>query len=173
MRLLKTIFSDFVFFFNSIYSYLYWNSKGVRITMSCSISTKAKIGKGCVFTGNTIITDKAEIGIYTYGYNLNIHNAIIGDFCSLAPDVKVGLDEHPMNEKSTHPHFYQEINQKKVIIENHVWLGTNSVILCGVKIGKHAVIGAGSIVNKDIEDFTLNVGVPCKLVKHLPKENKI
>lgn len=165
--LFKSIFSDIQSFFLKIYSYLYWNSKGVRITLSCTISTKASIQKGCVFTGKTLISDRAEIGEYTYGHNLNIHNAIIGSYCSIGPDVKIGLDEHPLDQISTHPKFYNKSIQNKTIIENHVWIGTNSVILSGKKIGNHAVIGAGAVVTKDVEENCLVGGIPSKFIKKL------
>lgn len=173
MVLLKVIFSDFLFYLKSVYSYLYWNSKHVRITLTCVISTKAKIGKNCVFTGNTLITDKAEIGINTYGHNLNIHNATIGDYCSLGPDVKIGLDEHPIKEISTHPFFYKELIQKRAIIRNHVWLGANSVILSGYTIGDHSIIAAGAVVNTHVDAFSIYAGVPAKKIKEIPSLNKI
>jgi acetyltransferase-like isoleucine patch superfamily enzyme len=152
---LKIIISDFMSMFKTLHSYFYWNFKGVRITLSCAVSSKAKIGKNCVFTGNTIITDKAEIGNNTYGHNLNIHNAIVGSFCSIGPDVKIGLDEHPLDEKSTHPSFYKELIQKKTIIKDHVWLAANSIILCGVEIQKHSIIAAGAVVNTNVESFSV------------------
>ncbi|MBU3661363.1 MAG: hypothetical protein FGM14_15955 [Flavobacteriales bacterium] len=173
MKLLKILFSDLLRFFASIYSYFFWNSKGVRVTLSCRISIKAKIGKGCVFTGNTVITDKAEIGQNTYGHNLNIHNASIGNYCSIGPDVKIGLDEHPLNEKSTHPSFYDKIVQKKAIINDHVWLGTNSVILCGVVIEKHSVIAAGAVVKSNVEAFSIYGGVPARKIKLIASLNKV
>jgi len=52
-----------------------------------------------------------------------------------------------------------------VSIEDDVWIGANCVILPGVKIGKGAVIAAGSIVNKDVPPFTIFGGVPAKLIK--------
>lgn len=173
MKLLKVLISDVFFYFKSLYSYIYWNSKDVRITLSCNVSTKAKIGKGCVFTGNTLITDKAEIGNNTYGHNLNIHNAIIGSYCSIGPDVKIGLDEHPLNEKSTHPDFYPKLVQKNAIIKDHVWLGTNAVILCGVMIEKHSVIAAGAVVKSNVESFSIYGGVPAKKIKNISSSNKL
>lgn len=162
MNLVKAIVSDFLLFFERIFSYLFWNAKGVRITFSCNVSRKAIIAKGCVFSGHSIITQNAKIGAFSYGYNVNINNAVIGEYCSLAPDVKVGLDEHPLNEISTHPHFYKKIAQKKVTIGNHVWMGANAVILCGVNIEDHAVVAAGAIVNKDVKQYVIVGGVPAK-----------
>lgn len=162
MKLMKAIVSDFLLFFERVLSYLFWNAKGVRITFSCIVSRKAKIAKGCVFSGHSVITENAEIGAFTYGYNVNINNAFIGEYCSLAPDVKIGLDEHPLDRISTHPHFYDKIEQKKVVIGNHVWIGANVVILCDVIIESNAVIAAGAVVNKDVKEYLIVGGVPAK-----------
>ena len=162
MKLIKAILSDILSFFERIISYCFWNFKGVRITISCQVSRKAIIEKGCVFSGHSIITENAKIGAFTYGYNVNINNAVIGEYCSLAPDVKIGLDEHPLDKISTHPHFYKKIEQHKVVIGNHVWMGANAVILCGVTIEDNAVIAAGAVVNKDVKEFVIVGGVPAK-----------
>lgn len=164
MSLIKAIVSDWMVFFERIYSYLYWNAKGVRITFSCLVSTKATIEKGCVFSGHSIITENAKIGAFTYGYNVNINNAEVGKYCSLAPDVKIGLDEHPLHEKSSHPHFYSKIEQKRAIIKDHVWLGANVVVLTDVLIGEHAVVAAGGVVNKNVEPYEIVGGIPAKKI---------
>lgn len=162
MSLIKAIVSDFLLFFERVISYLFWNAKGVRITFSCLVSRKAKIAKGCIFSGHSIITENAKIGAYTYGYNVNINNASIGEYCSLAPDVKIGLDEHPLDKISTHPHFYDKIEQQKVVIGNHVWIGANGLILCGVTIEDNVVVAAGAVVNKDVNEYLIVGGVPAK-----------
>lgn len=162
MNLIKAIVSDFLLFFERVISYLFWNAKGVRITFSCNVSRKAIIAKGCVFSGHSIITQNAKIGAFSYGYNVNINNAVIGEYCSLAPDVKVGLDEHPLDKISTHPHFYEKIDQKKSVIGNHVWMGANAVILCGVNIEDNAVVAAGAVVNKNVKANVIVGGVPAK-----------
>lgn len=164
MKLLKALLSDFLLFIERVFSYAFWNAKGVRITFSCMVSRKAKIAKGCVFSGHTIITENAKIGAFTYGYNVNINNAIIGEYCSLAPDVKIGLDEHPLDKISTHPHFYEKLEQKNAIVGNHVWIGANATILCHVVIKDHAVIAAGAVVNKDVKEYVIVGGVPAKKI---------
>ena len=54
---------------------------------------------------------------------------------------------------------------KEIIVEDHVWIGTNVTILKGVKIGNGSVIGAGSVVTKDIPQNVLAAGNPCKIIK--------
>ena len=62
---------------------------------------------------------------------------------------------------------YIDKEQKiSVIIGNDVWIGENVTILGGVKIGDGAIIGANTVVTKDIEPFSINVGVPSKLIRY-------
>lgn len=165
--LCKSVLSDCLSFLTRLVSYCYWNSKGVRITLSCSVSMRAKIQKGCVFTGTTSISDQAVNGKYTYGHNLNIHHAVLGDYCSLAPNVCIGLDEHPLDQKSTHPHFYTPLVQKNAIIGHHVWIGAQAVVAAGKIVGDHAVVAAGAVVVKDVPAHFLVGGVPAKTIRNL------
>jgi maltose O-acetyltransferase len=64
--------------------------------------------------------------------------------------------------------FNSELIKKSVLIGDNVWIGSHSVILPGVKIGNNCIIGAGSIVNKDIPDNTVFAGVPAKELYKLP-----
>ncbi|AJB46122.1 hypothetical protein CR44_07895 [Campylobacter fetus subsp. testudinum] len=59
------------------------------------------------------------------------------------------------------------IKKSTIIIGDDTWIGANTTILPGVKIGKFCIIGAGSIVTKDIEDFSIAVGVPAKVIRKL------
>ncbi len=121
------------------------------------------------------------IGSYTYiATNTSIISAKVGKFCSIGKDVNIGLGSHAMNLISTSPIFFSKINAtgfswtskvyreeyKKVIIGNDVWIGAKAIIMGGVKIGDGAVIGAGSIVTKDIPNYAVAVGVPAKVIKY-------
>ncbi len=112
-----------------------------------------------------------KIGKYTYGYNFRdiAKGTQIGAFCSIAPGVKIGLMNHPMNYVSSHPFLYyanrgfcasdREFTQKEpAIVEDDVWIGTNAVILPGVRLGKGAVIGAGAVVTKNIPPYAIAGG---------------
>jgi acetyltransferase-like isoleucine patch superfamily enzyme len=59
---------------------------------------------------------------------------------------------------------------KPVTIEDDVWIGSNAIILPGVRIGKGSVIGAGSIVTSDIPPYALAYGTPAKVMKYRPQE---
>lgn len=57
------------------------------------------------------------------------------------------------------------LKNSKVIIGEGSWLGTNVVVVGKVRIGKHCVIGANSVVTKDIPDYSVAVGIPAKVIK--------
>lgn len=128
------------------------------------------------------------IGDYTYiASNANIHNTIIGKFCSIGPNFCCGLGIHPTNGISTSPMFYSTLKQngvslteinkvvesKRVIVENDVFIGANVTVLDGAKIGNGAIIGAGAVVAKDIPPYAIAVGVPAKVVKYRFTEEHI
>ncbi|MEZ5198290.1 MAG: CatB-related O-acetyltransferase [Bacteroidales bacterium] len=117
------------------------------------------------------------IGKYTYinKYSLIEKNTTIGRFCSIAYNVKIGLGSHPTNWVSTHQFAYDSkykfIKQSKAfennstkptIIGNDVWIGANAIVLAGVKIGDGAIVGANSLVTKDVEPYSIVVGTPAK-----------
>ena len=55
--------------------------------------------------------------------------------------------------------------EKDIIVGNDVWLGAGSIILAGVKVGDGSVVAAGSVVSKDVPDFTIVAGVTAKAIK--------
>jgi galactoside O-acetyltransferase len=70
----------------------------------------------------------------------------------------------------TIPAPYRTVTRSFVHIKKHAIVGANSVILPGVTIGEGAAIGAGSVVTRDVQPWTVNVGSPCKPIKIRPKE---
>lgn len=95
---------------------------------------------------------------------------IIEDYVTISPRVTIYAHTNP-----TLP-LYEYMGPrtiKPVCIKEGVWIGTGTIILPGVTIGKYSVIGAGSVVVKDIPEHTLAVGVPAKPVKTLHKKFKI
>lgn len=121
-----------------------------------------------------------KIDAFTYiSFRSTINGCDIGKFCSIASGVKIGLGNHPINFISTSPLFYAPSNplhytitdklkfkeNEPVHIGHDVWIGTNAVILDGVTIGNGAIIGANSIVTKDVPPYTIVGGVPAKEIK--------
>lgn len=130
-----------------------------------------------------------SIGKYTYGYEqfYNQSKSIesIGAFCSFALNVNFTTGNHPLHYITTSPIVYrkrfsmleadnlEDFNDKKVTIGNDVWIGRDTTILPGVNIGNGAIIGAGSIVNRDVPDYSIVAGVPAKVIKFRFKPSEI
>lgn len=89
---------------------------------------------------------------------------IIGKDCLIGPRVVIRSANHIYEDKKI-PIKNQGHTFKDIILENDVWIGANSVILAGVKIGQGSVVGAGSVVTHDVEPYTVVGGVPAKKIK--------
>lgn len=114
-----------------------------------------------------------------YGYNIEVgenfyanHNLIIldgnkvrfGDNVFIAPNCSFYTAGHPLDAEARNKGLEYA---KPIEVGNNVWIGGNVVVLPGVKIGDNAVIGAGSVVNKDIPANTVAVGNPCRVIKEI------
>ena len=120
-----------------------------------------------------------HIGYGTYGSvwtngSLRWQDIFIGNYCSFASNTAIYTGNHPMDNFTTHPILYNPSfgathavdTGTPITIGNDVWVGQNVVILPGCKsIGNGAVIGAGAVVTKDIEPYTINVGNPARPIK--------
>ncbi len=140
-----------------------------------------KLGKGVTLERGSFIC-AGSIGKHTYinKYCLIDRNTqSIGNFCSIAYGVKTGLGNHPVQWVSSHPFAYDKkygfVEQSRqfdgqttgpCIIGNDVWIGANAIILAGVKVGDGAIIGANSLVNKDVEPYSIVAGSPAKLIRY-------
>jgi acetyltransferase-like isoleucine patch superfamily enzyme len=92
----------------------------------------------------------------------------IGNYVSIGANVKIfDHDFHSLNYLERREDLQIDIITKPIIIEDDVWIGTNTIILKGVKIGRAAIIGAGSVVTKDIPEFTVWAGNPAKFIRKI------
>ena len=111
-------------------------------------------------------------GIGTYGNPEVLFdskaNLKIGNFCSISDDVTILLGgEHEINTISSYPFTLKNHHTKgDVTIGNDVWIGQSTLILSGVTIGDGAIIGANSLVTKDVEPYAIVGGNPAKLIKY-------
>jgi len=81
----------------------------------------------------------------------------------VAPNCMIAGGNHNYS-RIDKPMMFQGSNSKGIIIEDDVWIGANSSILDGVKIGKGAIIAAGSVVTKDVCAYDIVAGVPAKKI---------
>jgi acetyltransferase-like isoleucine patch superfamily enzyme len=112
-------------------------------------------------SGNIIIGDGVNILVGTYigGEKIKIgKNVLIGSLCSI-------VSTYHDHNRTDVPMKYQQDKFKPVVIEDDVWIGTHATILPGVTIGKGSIIGAGTVVTKNIPPYSIAVGVPAKVIK--------
>jgi acetyltransferase-like isoleucine patch superfamily enzyme len=125
---------------------------------------------------------KYDIEDYTYGfpkiYDWNEGTRLkIGKFCSIAKGVKIYLGgQHRVDWVSTYPfsEFFEEaknikghpVSKGSVIVENDVWIGGNATILSGVTLSNGCVIGADSVVTKDVPPYSIVAGNPARVIKY-------
>lgn len=121
----------------------------------------------------------SDIANHSYtGQFTTIMHSTIGKFCSISWGVTIGGGEHDYNKITTHDFLYNTDNDlnggiigyqrfsQAIEIGNDVWIGTNSTICRGVCIGDGAVIGANSVVTKDVPPYAIVAGCPARIVKY-------
>lgn len=119
-----------------------------------------------------------------YGYNIEVgenffanYNLVIldvgkvkiGNNAQLAPNVSIYTAGHPIHPDSRNSGYEYGID---ITIGDNVWIGGNTCIMPGVKIGKNVVIGAGSVVTKDIPDDVIAFGNPCKVIRNITENDR-
>ena len=121
----------------------------------CDYGSHIEVGKNFFANYNCTIIDVA--------------NVKIGDNCQMAPNVSIYTAGHPLHPVSRNSMYEYGIS---VTIGDNVWIGGNTVIMPGVHIGSNTVIGAGSVVTKDIPDWVVAVGNPCRVIRQITEEDK-
>lgn len=102
--------------------------------------------------------------------NVVIGPVTIGNQVMLAQNIVISGLNHGYEDVRIAPSL-QAINVKQITICDDVWIGANSVVTAGVTIGKHSVIGAGSVVTKDVPEFCIAVGNPARIIKRYDFEH--
>jgi len=113
-----------------------------------------------------------HIGAFFFSnYNctiLDVATVTIGDHVLLGPNVGIYTVNHPLNSERRKSGLEHAL---PIVIGNNVWIGGHSVILPGVTIGDNSVIGAGSVVTKDIPTNVVAVGNPCKVLRYITEDD--
>lgn len=136
-----------------------------------------------------VLAERSDIvvGAHSYGslldHEMCDRHAVVGAYCSIGKNVRRYGAAHPIDAGSTHPYFYNpslgfadtsdDVERSAIEIGSDVWIGSNVTILPGcTRIGFGAVIGAGSVVTKDIPDFAVAVGNPARVIRLRHSEQK-
>ena len=130
--------------------------KNTRIHPTVIIRSPKRVfvGDNCFFNHNTILNGGKEKSSLKIGNNVQT-----------GPNVSIYAYNHNFIRKDI-PFDEQGYTDADVVIEDDVWIGANSIILPGVKIGKGCIVGAGSVVTKNLPDYSICVGNPAKAIKY-------
>jgi acetyltransferase-like isoleucine patch superfamily enzyme len=133
-----------------------------------TIHENVKISKRCSLFGSEV--NFLEIGSNSYiGMNTTINGfrskVTIGCNVSIAQSVNIMSDSGPNASEEMQKYFPIVIGS--VVIGDHSWIGANSVIMPGVKIGRFCVVAANSFVNKSFDDYSVIGGNPARLIRKI------
>jgi maltose O-acetyltransferase len=115
----------------------------------CDYGSNIFLGKGCFFKFNCVVFDVCRVQV--------------GDHTLFGPAVQIYTARHPLNADLRRT---QEFG-KPVVIGSDVWVGGGAIICPGVTIGSRTVIGAGSVVTRDIPEGVFAAANPCRVVREL------
>lgn len=142
-------------------------SKKIRLILVKRIFNKCgdnvNVEHGAYFQNGFYVEIGDNSGI---GINAQIPNdVIIGSNVLMGPDVMIFSGSHQYRKRDILIREQGNTAPKRVIIEDDVWIGARTIILGGIRINKGVVIGAGSVVTKDIEPYTVVAGNPAREIK--------
>lgn len=124
------------------------------------ILSGSNIGKNCSFGQNCVVGPNVNIGSGVKVQN----NISIYEGVEVEDDVFLGPSMVFTNVINPRSFIVRKEEFKQTLLKRGCSIGANSTIVCGNTIGNYALIGAGSVVNKDVKDFALMVGVPAKRI---------
>lgn len=121
----------------------------------CDYGYNIEVGDNFYMNCNSVILDCAKV---TFGHDVFV-----------APNCGFYCAGHPLDVEQRNKGLEYAY---PITVGNNVWIGGNVVVLAGVTIGNDCVIGAGSVVNKDIPDGVIAAGNPCKVIRKITEEDK-
>jgi len=148
---------------------------GTRIWAFTNIQAGAVIGKECNICDGSFVEKGAVVGNHV----TIKHHVAVFDGVTIEDNVFVGSNTAFINDRFPRSHREDEWTLEKTVIKQGATLGSNSVILCGVTVGQYAVIGAGSVVTKNVPAHTIVCGNPavvkgyaCRCGRRLDEDHK-
>ena len=134
--------------------------------------SKVSVGDQCRIRLSVIIR-QTKIQNYCYiAQSTSVVNSRIGNYVSIGPNVVIGGAEHDYSSLSTSNFISSPKKTDLTLIGHDVWIGAGSVIRPGIEIGIGAVVGANSVVTRNIEPFEIVAGAPAKFIKFRFEKHK-
>jgi len=131
---------------------------GSRVWHFAHICSGARIGERCSFGQNVFVGNDVSIG-----NNVKVQNNVsIYDAVTLEDDVFCGPSMVFTNVYNPRSAVTRKDEYRRTLVRQGATLGANCTIVCGSTIGRYAFVGAGAVVNRDVADFALMVGVPAR-----------
>jgi len=141
----------------------------------------------------TMVGQRSEVflsDLLDYAYlvkDAEVFNAEVGKFANVASRVRINPVNHPMWRASLHHFTYRSVshlmgdnddeevsnwrNQHRVVIGPDVWIGHAAILMPGVSVGTGAIIGSGSVVTKNVPDYTIVAGNPARIIRRRVTED--
>lgn len=143
--------------------------EGTKIWHFCHVMSGAKIGKNCSLGQNVNVGGKAVIGD---GVKIQ-NNVSVYDDVVIEDDVFCGPSCVFTNVINPRAFVERKHEYKQTVIKKGASIGANATIVCGVTVGEYALIGAGSVVTKDVPAYALVYGSPARVRGKVDKEGNI
>jgi UDP-2-acetamido-3-amino-2,3-dideoxy-glucuronate N-acetyltransferase len=138
---------------------------GTKIWHFCHILPHTEIGENCSFGQNCVVGPRVKVGNGVKVQN----NVSIYEGVEIEDDVFLGPSMVFTNVINPRAFIRRKDEFKKTLLKKGCSVGANATIVCGVTIGRYALIGAGAVVASDVPDFALMVGVPAKRIGWVSK----
>ncbi len=133
---------------------------GVKVWHFCHIMSGATIGDGCKFGQNVMVASNVRLGS-----NVKVQNNVsIYEGVECENDVFLGPSMVFTNILNPRSAIVRRDQYVRTLVKKGATIGANATIVCGVEIGRFALIGAGAVVRADVKDYALMVGVPAKQI---------
>ena len=133
---------------------------GTQVWHFAHVCAGARIGVGCSLGQGVFVANDVTIGA-----NVKIQNNVsVYDAVTLEDDVFCGPSMVFTNVHNPRSAVPRKAEYRKTLVKRGATLGANCTVVCGTTIGRHAFVGAGAVVSRDVADFALVVGVPAKRI---------
>lgn len=137
-----------------------------------SIGNNVRIDDFCILSGNIVLGDYIHISAYTalYGGKAGI---FVSDYSTISSRVSIySSNDDYSGEHMTSPvipDIYRGVTDAPVYIEKYAIIGSTSIVLPGITVKEGSSCGSFSFINEDTEEWSINIGIPCKKIKDRSK----